>query len=189
MTYCHRQCYQLLHHLHVKYLSIMFDFHYCFSPLDAWLQSSWKISPDLFFEVRMTPMTKTNTTQVRDESPPQPRSQGLFVVKHLVDRGHSIRLVVTWPNFPIYLENLLQKLITQEVARKIFQLYWKIWSCDNQPLPGPSILPPAPQQRPWERGCPPPPELAGHPLPPPLPDHAGSIPAEQYSLCMHAWWV
>ena len=34
------------------------------------------------------------------------------------------RLVVTWPNFPIYLENLLQKLSTQEVARKIFQLYW-----------------------------------------------------------------
>ena len=27
---------------------------------------------------------------------------------------------------------------TREVARKIFQIYWKIWSCDNQPLPGPS---------------------------------------------------
>ena len=40
----------------------------------------------------------------------QPRSQGLFV---------------TWPNFP-------------NAARKIFQPYWKIWSCDNQSLPGPS---------------------------------------------------
>ena len=60
--------------------------------------------------------------------------------------------LVTWTNFPIYLENLLQKLSAQEVARKIFQLYWKTWSCDNQPLPGPSILPHVPQQRPWERG-------------------------------------
>ena len=36
------------------------------------------------------------------------------------------------------LENLLQKLSAQKVARKIFQLYWKIRSCDNQALPGPS---------------------------------------------------
>ena len=48
------------------------------------------------------------------------------------------------------LENLLQKLSSRVVARQIFQLYWKIWSCDNQPLPGPSIH--VPPQRPWERG-------------------------------------
>ena len=32
----------------------------------------------------------------------------------------------------------IREINTQEVARKILQIYWKIWSCDNQPLPGPS---------------------------------------------------
>ena len=35
---------------------------------------------------------------------------------------------------------------------QIFQYSWKIWSCDNQPLPGPLSTTCFTTKRPWERG-------------------------------------
>ena len=73
-----------------------------------------------------------NASQIHTK---QPLSQGLFVVKHGVDRGpgkgwlsHDQIFQYIWK---IYYS-------TRKVAGKIFQLYWEIWSCDIQPLPGPS---------------------------------------------------